>query len=78
MRVAEPQGNKTPFEPEQEGFVTLEISSATPLPAKVYANQGLCQILLFRSDDAFDLGNNDCKGKHRRQHGIVVAKLGNL
>ena len=43
--------NVTPFEPEWEGFVTLEISNTTPLPAKVYANEGLCQILFFRSDE---------------------------
>jgi len=43
--------NVTPFEPEWEGFVTLEISNTTPLPAKVYANEGLCQILFFQGDE---------------------------
>ena len=47
MRVAESYGNATPFEPEWEGFISLEISNATPLPARVYANEGLCQILFF-------------------------------
>jgi len=43
--------NVTPFEPEWEGFVTLEISNTTPLPAKIYANEGLCQVLFFVSDE---------------------------
>ena len=44
--------NVTPFEPEWEGFVTLEISNTTPLPAKIYANEGLCQVVFFESDEA--------------------------
>jgi dCTP deaminase len=59
MRVAESQVNVTPFEPEWEGFVTLEISNTTPLPAKVYANEGLCQILFFRSDEACEISYAD-------------------
>jgi hypothetical protein len=53
MRVAELRVKLTPFEPEWEGLVTLEISNTATLPAKVYANEGLCQILFFRSDEAF-------------------------
>jgi len=56
--------NATPFEPEWEGFVTLEISNTTPLPAKVYANEGLCQILFFRSDGACEVCDADRKGRY--------------
>jgi len=67
--------NVTPFEPEWEGFVTLEISNTTPLPARVYANEGLCQILFFRSDNACEVSYADRKGKYQRQQGIVLPKL---
>ena len=55
--------NVTPFEPEWEGFVTLEISNTTPLPAKIYANEGLCQILFFQSDEVCETSYKDRKGK---------------
>jgi dCTP deaminase len=67
--------NVTPFEPEWEGFVTLEISNTTPLPAKVYANEGLCQILFFRSDQTCEVSYADRKGKYQNQQGIVLPKL---
>jgi dCTP deaminase len=67
--------NVTPFEPEWEGFVTLEISNTTPLPAKIYANEGLCQILFFQSDEPCETSYADKKGKYQRQHGIVLPKL---
>jgi dCTP deaminase len=67
--------NVTPFEPEWEGFVTLEISNTTPLPAKVYANEGLCQILFFRSDEPCQVSYADRKGKYQKQQGIVLPKL---
>jgi dCTP deaminase len=67
--------NVTPFEPEWEGFVTLEISNTTPLPAKVYANEGLCQILFFESDEACQVSYKDRKGKYQGQPGIVFPKL---
>ena len=67
--------NVTPFEPEWEGFVTLEISNTTPLPAKVYANEGLCQILFFRGDEACEVSYADRKGKYQNQQGIVLPKL---
>ena len=67
--------NVTPFEPEWEGFVTLEISNTTPLPAKVYANEGLCQILFFQGDEPCETSYKDKKGKYQGQHGIVLPKL---
>jgi dCTP deaminase len=67
--------NVTPFEPEWEGFVTLEISNTTPLPAKIYANEGLCQILFFQSDEACEVSYADRKGKYQGQQGIVLPKL---
>jgi dCTP deaminase len=67
--------NVTPFEPEWEGFVTLEISNTTPLPAKIYANEGLCQILFFQSDEPCETSYKDKKGKYQSQQGIVLPKL---
>jgi dCTP deaminase len=67
--------NVTPFEPEWEGFVTLEISNTTPLPAKVYANEGLCQILFFQGDEVCETSYKDKKGKYQAQTGIVLPKL---
>ena len=67
--------NVSPFEPEWEGFVTLEISNTTPLPAKVYANEGLCQILFFQSDEICETSYADRKGKYQGQKGIVLPKL---
>jgi dCTP deaminase len=67
--------NVTPFEPEWEGFVTLEISNTTPLPAKVYANEGLCQILFFQGDEPCEISYKDKAGKYQNQTGIVLPKL---
>ena len=67
--------NVTPFEPEWEGFVTLEISNTTPLPAKIYANEGLCQILFFQSDQVCEISYADRRGKYQKQQGIVLPKL---
>jgi dCTP deaminase len=67
--------NVTPFEPEWEGFVTLEISNTTPLPAKIYANEGLCQILFFRSDEPCQVSYADRKGKYQKQQGIMLPRL---
>jgi dCTP deaminase len=67
--------NVTPFEPEWEGFVTLEISNTTPLPAKIYANEGLCQILFFQWDEPCETSYADRKGKYQAQKGIVLPKL---
>jgi len=67
--------NVTPFEPEWEGFVTLEISNTTPLPARIYANEGLCQILFFQSDEPCEISYADRRGKYQKQQGIVLPKL---
>ena len=67
--------NVTPFEPEWEGFVTLEISNTTPLPARIYANEGLCQILFFQSDEICETSYADRRGKYQAQKGIVLPKL---
>ena len=67
--------NVTPFEPEWEGFVTLEISNSTPLPAKIYSNEGLCQILFFQGDEPPDVSYKDKAGKYQKQTGIVLPKL---
>jgi dCTP deaminase len=67
--------NVTPFEPEWEGFVTLEISNTTPLPAKIYANEGLCQIIFLQSDEVCETSYKDRKGKYQAQQGIVLPKL---
>jgi dCTP deaminase len=67
--------NVTPFEPEWEGFVTLEISNTTPLPARIYANEGLCQILFFQGDEPCETSYGDRQGKYQKQQGIVLPKL---
>src|SRR6266568_973891 len=67
--------NVTPFEPEWEGFVTLEISNTTPLPAKIYANEGLCQVIFFESSDPCEISYKDKKGKYQAQGGIVLPRL---
>ena len=69
--------NVTPFEPEWEGFVTLEISNTTPLPAKIYANEGICQVLFFEADadDVCETSYADKKGKYQKQTGVTLPKL---
>ena len=67
--------NVTPFEPEWEGFVTLEISNTTPLPAKVYANEGIAQVLFFQSDEVCEVSYADKKGKYQKQQGLTLPKL---
>ena len=67
--------NVTPFEPEWEGFVTLEISNTTPLPARIYANEGLCQILFFQGDEPCEVSYADRKGKYQAQHGITLPRM---
>jgi len=67
--------NVTPFEPEWEGFVTLEISNTTPLPARIYANEGIAQVLFFESDEECEISYADKKGKYQKQHGITVPRL---
>tara|TARA_B100002052_G_scaffold241646_1_gene226203 strand:+ start:20892 stop:21452 length:561 start_codon:yes stop_codon:yes gene_type:complete len=67
--------NVTPFEPEWEGYVTLEISNTTPLPAKIYSNEGLCQVLFFESDEDCDISYKDKSGKYLKQTGITLPKI---
>jgi dCTP deaminase len=67
--------NVTPFEPEWEGFVTLEISNTTPLPAKVYANEGIAQVLFFEGDEPPLISYADKKGKYQGQQGVTLPKL---
>lgn len=67
--------NVTPFEPEWEGYVTLEISNTTPLPAKIYANEGIAQVLFFESDEICEISYADKKGKYQKQVGITPPKL---
>ncbi len=67
--------NVTPFEPEWEGFVTLEISNTTPLPAKIYANEGIAQVLFFEADEMCDISYADKKGKYQKQVGITPPKV---
>lgn len=67
--------NVTPFEPEWEGFVTLEISNTTPLPAKIYANEGIAQVLFFEADEQCEVSYADKKGKYQGQQSIVLPKL---
>jgi len=67
--------NVTPFEPEWEGFVTLEISNTTPLPARIYANEGIAQVLFFESDETCAVSYADRQGKYQAQQGIVLPKV---
>ncbi len=67
--------NVTPFEPEWEGYVTLEISNTTPLPAKVYANEGISQVIFFEADEECEISYADKKGKYQRQVGVTPPRL---
>jgi dCTP deaminase len=67
--------NVTPFEPEWEGFVTLEISNTTPLPARVYANEGIAQVLFFQGDEPCEVSYADKKGKYQKQQGLTLPRL---
>ncbi len=67
--------NVTPFEPEWEGYVTLEISNTTPLPAKIYSNEGIAQVLFFESDEVCEVSYADRKGKYQAQKGITLPRL---
>lgn len=67
--------NVTPFEPEWEGTVTLEISNTTPLPAKIYSNEGLAQVLFFEANEVCEISYADKKGKYQSQKGITLPRL---
>lgn len=66
--------NITPFEPEWEGHVTIEISNTTPLPCKIYANEGIAQVLFFEGEEP-EVSYADRKGKYQAQTGITLPKL---
>ncbi len=67
--------NVTPFEPEWEGYVTLEISNTTPLPARIYAHEGIAQVIFFEGDEVCDISYADKKGKYQKQSDIVLPKI---
>lgn len=67
--------NVTPLEPGWEGYVTLEISNTTPLPAKIYSNEGLCQILFLESDEDCEVSYRMKKGKYQFQSGITLPRV---
>src|ERR671916_610534 len=67
--------NVTPFEPEWEGHVTIEISNTTPLPAKIYANEGIAQVLFFQSDEPCEVSYKDKAGKYQHQTGVTLPKI---
>ena len=66
--------NVTPFEPEWEGYVTLEFSNTTPLPAKIYAGEGCAQVLFFESDEVCEVSYKDRGGKYQGQRGVTLPK----
>jgi dCTP deaminase len=67
--------NVTPFEPEFEGLITIEISNTTPLPAKIYANEGIAQVLFFQGDEPCEVTYSKRKGKYQKQKGITLPKI---
>ena len=67
--------NVTPLEPEWRGYLTLEISNTTPLPAKVYANEGIAQVLFFQSDEVCEISYGDKKGKYLKQLEVTLPKI---
>jgi dCTP deaminase len=67
--------NVTPFEPEWEGTATLEISNTTPLPAKIYANEGIAQVLFFESDEVCERSYSDKQGKYLRQLEVTLPRI---
>jgi len=67
--------NVTPFEPEWEGYVTLEISNTTPLPAKIYANEGIAQVIFFKAEQPCNISYADRKGKYMKQVGVTLPRV---
>jgi dCTP deaminase len=67
--------NVTPLEPEWEGIVTLEVSNTTPLPARIYAGEGIAQMLFFESDEECEISYADKKGKYQAQKGLTLPRL---
>src|ERR1700724_2596858 len=67
--------NVTPFEPEWEGQVTIEISNTTPLPARIYAHEGICQFLFLQGNEPCEISYADKAGKYMHQRGVALPKL---
>jgi dCTP deaminase len=67
--------NVTPLEPEWEGHVTIEISNTTPLPAKIYANEGIAQLIFLGADEICTKSYADKTGKYQAQKGITLPKI---
>ena len=67
--------NVTPLEPEWEGHVTLEFSNTTPLPAKIYANEGACQFLFLQGNEPCEISYRDKAGKYQGQRGVTLTKI---
>jgi len=67
--------NVTPIEPEWEGHITIEISNTTPLPAKIYANEGIAQLIFLGADEMCEISYKDKKGKYHGQKGITLPKV---
>lgn len=67
--------NVTPLNPEWEGHVTMEISNTTPLPAKIYANEGICQWIFFKADSLCESSYRDTNGKYMNQTGVTLARI---
>ncbi len=67
--------NVTPLEPEWEGHVTLEFSNTTPLPAKIYANEGACQFLFLKADSLCEISYKDRLGKYMKQQGVTLPRI---
>jgi len=67
--------NVTPLEPEWEGHVTVEISNTTPLPAKIYGNEGIAQLIFLQADEICEISYKDKAGKYQSQKGITLAKI---
>ena len=67
--------NVTPLEPEWEGHITIEISNTTPLPAKIYANEGIAQVVFFEAEEACAESYKDRSGKYQSQRGITLPRI---
>lgn len=67
--------NVTPLEPMWEGFLTIEISNTTPLPAKIYANEGIAQLIFLKAEEECEISYADRKGKYQAQQGIVLPRI---
>jgi dCTP deaminase len=67
--------NITPLEPEWEGHLTLEISNTTPLPAKIYSNEGIAQLVFLGAEDECETSYKDRKGKYQAQRGVTLPRI---